>query len=246
MTASPLPRWSAWRPGPRRLFGLLCVVLFAACAAAVVAESSRRRTIADLAGPSLATLPPAVVATAGIVEDADRAALILAEGLLDTGAAKPGSLAAAREIVLETAARRPGSAHARLLLGRAAAAGAATEFWKKPLELASEAAPGLDPAATTLGGRYLAVWEKLGPEERLDGEAALTRAFLDPSFLRSSFSLALQRLGPETAVRLVPADPSALEAASRVATATGSRRALELLSERRKSESPAAASRPAP
>jgi hypothetical protein len=225
---------------------LLCVLLLGACAAALVAESSRRRTIARLAGPSLAALPPAVVATAGIVEDGDGAALILAEGLLDSGGAAPGGLAAAREIVLETAVRRPGSAHARLLLGRAAAPGAATAFWKTPLELASEAAPGLDPAASALGGRYLAVWEKLSPEERREGETALTRAFLDPSFLRAGFSLALQRLGPETAVRLVPEDPSALEAASRIATATGSRRASELLSERRKSESPAAASRPAP
>ena len=247
MTAAAAPRLTPWRPGPRRFFGFVCILLCGACVWSLVEESSRRRAIADAAGAGLATLAPAVLATAGIVEDADGAALIVAEGLLDAGGGTgpPAGLAPAREIALETAARRPGSAHARLLLGRAAAPDASTEYWKKPLELAARAAPGLDPAAAALGRRYLEDWGKLGPEERREAEAALSRAFLDLSFLRASFSQALQRLGPDTAVQVVPDDPAALEAAYRVASAVGPRRASDLLAKRRETLG-AGASRPAP
>ena len=211
MSASAAPRWTAWRPGPRRFLAVVCGLVFAACAAALALEFSRRRAIADVAGgPGLPTLPPAVLATAGIVEESDGAALIVAEGFLDATAASAaaGEAAgtAAKELALDAAERRPGSAHARLLLGRAAAPDAATALWKKPLELASEGAPGLDPAAVALAQRYLLVWGKLGPEDRREAEAALGRAFLDPTFLRSAFSLSIQRLGPEAAVRIVPND----------------------------------------
>ena len=247
MTAASAPRLTAWRPGPRRFSGFVCIVLCGACVWALIEESSRRRAIADAAGANLAALPPAVLATAGIVEDADGAALIVAEGLLDAGGGtRPAAgLAPAREIVLETAARRPGSAHARLLLGRAVAPDASMEHWQKPLELASRAAPGLEPATAALGRRYLENWDKLSPEERREAEAALTRAFLDLSFLRASFSLALQRLGPDMAVQVVPDDPAALEAAYRVASAVGPRRASDLLAKRRETQG-AGASRPAP
>ena len=248
MTAAAVPRLTAGRPGPRRFLGLVCILLFAASAWAIVEESSRRRAIVDAAGRDLAALPPAILDTAGIVEDSDGAALIVAEGLLDARneTAATVGLDPAREIVLETAVRRPGSAHARLLLGRAAATDASADHWKKPLELASKAAPGLEPAAAALGRSYLAAWPRLGPEERREAEAALSRAFQDPSFLRASFRVALQRLGPDTAVRLVPDDPAALEAAYRAANAAGARRALDLLSERRKPEGPGAGSRPTP
>jgi hypothetical protein len=245
MSAPSPPRWTAWRPGPRRFFAVVCGLLFAACAAALALESSRRRAIAAVAGrPGMPALAPAVLETAGIVEESDGAALIVAEGFLDAGGATAAA-EAARDLALETAERRPGSVHARLLLGRAAAPDAATALWKKPLELASEAAPGLDPAAVALAQRYLAVWGKLGPDDRLEAETAIARAFLDPTFLRSAFSLAIQRLGPETAVRMVPDGPGALDTASRIASASGSLRTSELLAERRKSAGPQV-SRPDP
>ena len=239
MTASAAPRWTAWQPGPRRFLALLCSLLLVACGAALVGESTRRRAIAEDAGRSLAALPPAVLATAGILEDSDGAALIVAEGLLDARASKSAAALppadAAQALVLETVGRRPASAHARLLLGLSATDAGAADQWKKPLALAASAAPGLDRAAAALAQKYLVEWPKLSVDARSEGEAAIRRAFLDEAFLRSSFRLALQRLGPDAAVGLVPADPGALEAASRVSSAAGAARASQLLAERRKS-----------
>jgi hypothetical protein len=247
MSGAPAPRWTAWRPGPRRFLATVCGLLFVGCVAALVAESTRRRAFAEDAGRNLAALPPAVLATAAILEDGDAAALIVAEGLLDAQAAPaapPASAAstdAAREIVLATVGRRPASAHARLLLGQSAAA-ARPDLWKKPLGLASAGAPGLDRAAVALAQRYLIEWPALSAEDRPVAEAAIARAFFDETFLRSSFSLVLRRLGPDEAARLVPADARALETASRIATASGASRASELLAERRKSLGQAASS----
>jgi hypothetical protein len=239
MTAVAGPRLTAWRPGPRRFLALLCTLLVVGSAAAAVAESMRRREIAERAGKGLAALPPAVLATAGILEDSDGAALIVADGLMDARGSTPASAAAppsdaAQVLVLETIGRRPASAHARLLLGLSAADDASADRWKRPLELASAAAPGLDRASAALAQKYLLEWPKLSAAARSEAETTLRRAFLDDAFLRSTFRLALQRLGPDAAVGLVPANARALEAASRVAGAAGAARASQLLADRRK------------
>jgi hypothetical protein len=249
MIATAAPRWTAWRPGPRRFLSVVCALLFVGCAAALVGESSRRRAIANVAARGPADLPPAVLETAGILES-DGAALIVVEAVLEAGgsasAPGPDGTVLARELILETVVRRPGSAHARLLLGRSAPGAAGAGLWKRPLELASTAAPGLDPAAVALAQRYLGAWGALTPEERSEAEARIARAFLDGTFLRSAFSLTVQRVGPVAAVRMVPEDPVALETAFRIARASGLSRAEDLLAERRKSLPPAAASRPTP
>jgi hypothetical protein len=208
----------------------------------------RRRAIAERAGQSLAALPPAVLATVGILEDSDGAALMVAESLLDARGSESAnsSTEASRALVLETVDRRPASAHARLLLGLSAADAATTDLWKRPLELASTAAPGLDRAAAALAQKYLIEWPNLSAEARSEAEAVIRRAFLAETFIRSAFRLALQRLGPDAAVGLVPADRQALETASRIAKAAGAARASQLLTDRQKSLGPQGDSGPRP
>ncbi len=223
------------RPGPRRALAAVCTLLSAMCLLALVRDSLWRRTAAALAADQgLERRQPAVVETAGVLEQSDDAATIVAEGLLDEWARAPGSpekdaVRRLQSLLLEAVARRPGAAQCRLLLGRSAPANGSSRLWARPLELAAVAAPGLDAPPATLAKRYLAAWPILPPEDRAKGEAALVRAFRGPAFLRSSLVLAVDVAGAETAVRLLPNDSAALQAAAQILRGSTDGRAGELV-----------------
>lgn len=226
------------RPGPRRALAAVCTLLSAMCLLALVRDSLWRRTAAALAlDQGLARRQPAVVETAGVLEQSGDAATIVAEGLLDEWAGAPGSPeeSAVRKVqglLLEAVARRPGAAQGRLLLGRSAPANGSSRLWARPLELAAVAAPGLDAPPATLAQRYLAAWSILPAGDRAKGEAALRRAFRRPDFLRSSLVLAVDVVGAETAVRLLPNDAAVLRAAAQILRGSAAGRASELVAVR--------------
>lgn len=250
MSAQKPMALSSTRPGPRILLAVVSVLLLSACLVALVRDSSRRRAATDAAvEQGLDRRQPAVLATTAVLEDGDDAVSIVAEALLDErdAAGTPPSADRAGEVqglLLETIARRPGSAQSRLLLGRSAPLGGSPRLWVKPLELAAGAAPGLDTPATELGRRYLTAWPNLPPEDRARGEAAVGRAFRNPAFVRSFCIVAVDAMGAEAAVRSLPNDPATLREASLILAGHADPSAAALLKARLEALGPAA--RPAP
>jgi hypothetical protein len=199
----------------------------------------------------VARLFPAVLATANVIEEGGEAAMVIAEALVGVpltggGATEPGSRPPVQEFILGAIEDRPGSAHGRLLLGRAAPLSGAVAPWARPLGLAVVAAPGLDLVYAELGSRYLATWDALSPEDRGEGEAALRRAFSSPGFLRAGLPTAVETLGPEAAIRALPDDPDTLRLAAQILEGAGGGRATNLVAARLKEVASAGASRPAP
>jgi hypothetical protein len=128
-------------------------------------------------------------------------------------------LDAARDLMLEAADRRPGSARNRFLLGQIVYAAQARTLtgeprrWIEPLTLAATAAPGLDPIFQQIGGAYLESWSRLSAEQRKAAVPAWQRAFGDPGFVTKSLLAAGALVGRDEVVGLVPAQAASLRAA---------------------------------
>jgi len=152
-------------------------------------------------------------------------------------------LHAARDVMLDAIAVRPGWAYHRFLLGRVATAAAEHseapvpagrhELWAGPLRQAAAAAPGLDAIWVSLAGAYLDHWPELPPTMRAQATAVMRRAFLDWDFLSRGFSSALATLGPQKAVALLPETPHALEVAARALSREGNMQDAALLMARK-------------
>jgi hypothetical protein len=233
----------ALRKRTRLTTAALCALLLAATAALLTRTVLRRREAAETAyQPGVIAEQPAVLATLGMIWDDGDASVFLAETLLgERGVAPPASrLESARRLAIESIAGRPGSAYFRVLLARTVPLGKGSRvaLWQRPLDLAANAAPGLDAAPEALASRYLGIWPALGPEEHARASSVLERAFRSPSFVRGNFAEALFALGPEGAVRLLPGDPLVLSAALEVTEEKGDVRASERLRSRLKAPVP--------
>jgi hypothetical protein len=230
---APPPQPSS-RRRTRLTAAFACALLLAATAVLLVHTLERRRQVWELAYlRGTASDRPVVLATLGLVRDEDDASALVAESLLDSaipGGAGEG-LEQVRELLFESIAGRPGSAHFRALVGRAVPSGGRAEvaLWERPLELARIAAPALDFPRKELCTRYLALWPKLTAERQAKAKILLEQSFRSASFVTEAFSEALFALGPENAVRLLPADPGVLMAALEVAIDGGDARATELV-----------------
>jgi hypothetical protein len=225
--------------GGRRIFSALWILLLLACLALLTRSIGQRRRVASIATRTgLAERQPAILATARFVESDDDVSALIAWALLEEheitgGQSRPGKAEEGRELLMEGTARRPGAALYRLLLGRSAPGGGpGIESWEVPLELAVRASPGLDAAPQALAGRYLAAWSMLAADHRSRAQAALQRAFLDPSFAGRQFGAAIDALGPERAVHLLPDDAVVLGTVLKRSEAAGGGPAVELLKAR--------------
>jgi thioredoxin-like negative regulator of GroEL len=217
------------------LFALACGVLAAASIASFrreaaerdAAESFVRRFALDMRRPDeigAMKYEPAADLAASIAVNA-----ALAD--LGAGATSPGAspvdttqeAAAARDIMLDAMAKRPGWAYHRFLLGRLAyrlpgaaadPSSTAWQAWAVPLRLAAEAAPGLDATWAALAGAYLQNWRKLSPAQRTEALPILRRALQDATFLSAQFLPLSEALGPDQASSLLPENSELLSAAA--------------------------------
>jgi hypothetical protein len=247
VTAPAAPRLVSLRTGPRRFLAVLCGLLLGACLFAIVRDARERRHWAVVAQTGVpAGRLPALWETANVVESNPEAALVVAETLLDSPGPDRNASATVRRLILDGIEARPGSAHARFLLGRSAELGGKVANWVRPLELAAVAAPGLDFAPGELGRRYLASWSSLSPSDRQRAEESLRQAFRDPAFLDAALSEAVATLGPDRAVRVLPDDPVALGLAERSLKEKGPAGASELVAARLRALPPGKASRTKP
>lgn len=183
---------------------------------------------------------PAALETANLIDENGEAGIVLIEALGAAPAAdaakSPPPGESARAVILGVVARRPGSAFARLSLGRSAALTGPPAAWERPLALATAAAPGLDLAWAELASRYLATWESLSADGRKRAEAVLRRAFESPDFLRAALPTAAETLGPELAIRMLPDDHATLRRAAQILQEGGNARAANLVAERLKGQ----------
>jgi hypothetical protein len=247
VSAPGAPRLVSLRTGPRRFLALLCTLLLGVCLFAIVRDARERQLWAVVAPAGVpAGKRPALWETANVIESNPEAALVVAETLLDSPGTDPRASSTARQLILDGIEARPGSAHARFLLGRSAALGGAVANWAKPLELAAAAAPGLDFAPGELARRYLASWSSLSPSERRRAETSLRQAFRDTAFLDAALSEAVAALGPEGTVRVLPDDAVVLGLAARFLREKGSTGASELVAARLRALPPAKSSRTNP
>jgi hypothetical protein len=92
----------------------------------------------------------------------------------------------------------------------------AARGWQRALTIAAGGAPGFEAASAALASAYLRAWPRLSEAERGGALPALTAAFRSPFVVRRELPAAISRLGPEPAMRLVPRDRAALEAAASV------------------------------
>jgi len=157
--------------------------------------------------------------------------------------AREEEVAAARDLILDASAKRPGWAYHRFLLGRLAyqaagpvrdpAAAKAWETWATPLKLAAAAAPGSDEIWSALGGVYLENWQGLTATQRSEALPALRRALLDSRFVSSRFLTLSEAVGRDKAMSLLPGNPELLGAAADALSAHGDLAAAAALLGRR-------------
>lgn len=209
---------------PRRfLLAFLCAALVAAdIVEAARLVQGRRRAASVAVETGLAVREPAALETAALMRDDFGVAELVAEWLLgDRVRRAPGSDQAdsgkARELLLAALEERPGSAHARFLLG-AASPDAEIRLWEEPLRAAWTAAPGLDAAPEQLTDRYLAAWPRLSAEQKERAASVTARAFLDPTFVAARFRQAAAVMGPGPVVQILPSDPGVLRTALEVSS----------------------------
>ena len=224
--------------GRRSWAGFLLWLLLAAAAAALAIDGSslRMRGVTLLERAGLAS-SPAVVDTALVMPAAGDSAAYAAESVLarvgpdappTAPGDRPGLIAGARSLALEALADSPGGPQQRVLVGRTAFAAwdlqpdarpDAARAWQRALTIASGGAPGFEAASAALATAYLRAWPRLSEAERQGALPALTAAFRNPSVVRRELPTAISQLGPEPAMRLVPRDRAALEAAASVLSA---------------------------
>lgn len=140
-------------------------------------------------------------------------------------------LDALRDRLLMAAARRPGWAYHRLLLGQVVFVGdrrAARQVltseparWIVPLRLATRAAPEDEAPLEFLAAAALETWPALTPEVRRDLLPDVGRALADTSFAARSFGAVLERLGPAESISLLPPSAAPWRAAWQALAAGG-------------------------
>jgi hypothetical protein len=224
--------------GRRSWAGSLLWLLLAAAAAALAVDgaSLRGRGVALLERAGLASAP-GVVDTALVIPAAGDAAAYAAESVLtrvgpEAPAPQPADrarlVADTRTLALEALADSPGGPQQRVLVGRSAYAAwdlqadarpDGARGWQRALTIAASGAPGFESASASLATAYLRAWPRLSDAERQKALPAISAAFRSPSFVRRELPGALSRLGPETAMRLLPRDRTSLETAAAVLTA---------------------------
>lgn len=235
MSAQAYSGLRASRSGPRWGLVIACAFLIAATAVLLARDVQERRDWAAVTREhDGAHRFPAALQTANVIDENGESGIVISEALADApvgdGAKEaPGSGSNAREVILGVIKKRPGSSLARLSLGRTAAMNGPTARWARPLGLATSAAPGLDLAWNELGSRYLASWESLSPDERLEAEAVLRRAFANPDFLRAALPTAVETLGPERSIQTLPGDPATLRRAAQILQEAGDERTAVLV-----------------
>lgn len=135
------------------------------------------------------------------------------------GSQRGAELAAARDLLLDAIAQRPGSAGHRLLLGRLALAQrregeqpTRPETWNVPLHAAAAAAPGVDAVWGALSRAVLEDWPRLSSSARDDAKGVFRRGFLDPAVVTRDYAAARRHLGAQAGA-LLPDDMASLSAA---------------------------------
>jgi len=238
----------------RILFAVACGVLAAASIASFRKEAAERSAAQSFVRRfALDMRKPEEVGAMKYEPAADLATGIAVNAALSEIAAAGGSpneaggidlrqeAAAARDLMLDAMAKRPGWAYHRFLLGRLASAAAegsvdpASPAWDAaavPLRLAAEAAPGLDAPWTALAGTYLAHWQKLSPAQRTEASTVLRRALQDSSFLASHFLELSALVGADEASALLPENSELLYAAASAFSAHGDLAASKSLFDR--------------
>lgn len=228
--------------GRRSWAGSLLWLLLAGASVALALDgaSLRDRAVALIERAGLSSAP-GVVETALVIPAPGDAAAYAAESALarvgGSGPATPGVpagpppdpgklLAETRSLALEALADSPGGPQQRVLVGRAAYAAwelqpDSSRRWEQALAVAAAGAPGFEVASDALGSAYLRAWPRLSDPERERARPAVAAAFRSPSFVRRELPGAMSRMGPEPAVRLLPKDRAALEAAASILAALG-------------------------
>jgi hypothetical protein len=229
------------RRGSRFLRFLLALACIALALVSVRAFRSRQRERAPVEAFvqrfDLAASRPAEIGAMGFERDPDLAAGIAVHAALSDVAAQsaaPGpaqseELAAARALMLDAVAARPGWAYHRFLLGQVVSAAARSEpsaekDWEArvtPLKLAVAAAPGLDETWSALGGLYLENWERLSESQRSEALPVFRRALHDPRFGSARFLALSKAIGRDPAIALLPESPELLDAAADAFSSTG-------------------------
>jgi hypothetical protein len=242
---------TALPPGRRSVFGSLLWLLLAGAAVALIASGSplRGRGVALLDRSGLSS-GPGVRETALVMPSPEDAAAFAAESVLGriapasaapgeppaVGPDTPALLAGSLSLAADGLEGAPAGAQHRLLLGRAAYAAwelskeprpGASRAWERTLTVAARSAPGFSRASEALASAYLGGWPRLSPEERGRAGPALTAAFRDPGFVRRGLPAAVQALGADAALRLVPNRRGSLDAAAFVLRALGESAAAE-------------------
>lgn len=142
--------------------------------------------------------------------------------------AREEEVAAARDLVLDALAKRPGWAYHRFLLGQLAyetggpkRAAEGWETWATPLRLAAAGAPGLDATWSALGKIHLENWQELSSAQRSEALPVLRRALKDSRFVSSQFLAVSQAVGRDEAMKLLPENPELLGAAADALSSRG-------------------------
>ena len=238
-------------PGRRSVLGALVWLTLAGAAVALIAAgtSLRDRSVALVERAGLGAAP-GVRETVLVIQAPEDAAAFAAETVLEriapvsappgepqgVGPDTPALLSGAQAIAADGLEAAPGGAQHRVLLGRGAYASwelskeprpGASKTWERTLTVASASAPGFAFASDALAAAYLGGWPRLSAAERERARPAITLGFRDPAFVRRGLPAAVEAVGPDGALRLVPNRRDSLEAAAAVLRAMGQAAAAE-------------------
>ncbi|MDQ6891336.1 MAG: hypothetical protein M3167_01475 [Acidobacteriota bacterium] len=237
----------------RVLFALACGVLAAASVASFRRESIERtgaekfvrRFALDMRRPveigAMRYEPSADLATGIAVNASLSDATRVGGGERERGIDRAQEATIARDLMLDAAAKRPGWAYHRYLLGQLMyglakgehdPASPAWQTWNVPLRLAAEGAPGLDAPSIALAQTYLQSWSKLSSSQRAEAIPVLRRALQVPGFLSTQFLVISDALSSEQATTLLPDDSEVLGSAAAAYAAHGDLAAAKNLIDR--------------
>ena len=164
-------------------------------------------------------------------------------GKSETRAAGAAELRAARELMLDAMAERPGWPYHRLYLARTvlstageaakAEATSRSELSVRLFARAAAEAPGLDASWVGWGRAILQEWPEISPALRAKASPVLRRAFLSADFVSTSLPAAVRSVGRTAALSLLPDNPYLLRVAIQTLSRDGDLDAASLLTVRR-------------
>jgi hypothetical protein len=206
------PRRSALVAGASLLLGAAVVLSTSLDLAA------RTRVERFVAAAGLEARRPLEVASLRLEPAADLAGAAAVEvALLDAGApaaAPEGWLASAQELAVRSLRSRPGwPLHAHVLAevayresreSNAAGAHADPQRWMTAWRAAARGAPAVERIRSLRAQACLEAWPTLPPVLRVEALEAFRAAFLDPAFVARHVGTAVDRLGAEVAIGLLP------------------------------------------